>query len=168
MSKPDMNAAASRLRWGVPLLLMLALPFASGCYQYAPVAYPTLAVDSEVRAHLSLAEIERLGLNELVPIEARTVEGKVLRNEPDTLALLVRVTSAQDWGFRDRDLNQRLSILWNSILELELKELNRGKTGMLAGIGAAAFISLVVNNLSGWFGGRAEAEAPEKDGIGLN
>ena len=122
MSNRDMNPTAHPLRWGRLLLLSVVLPVVSGCYQYAPVASQALPANADVRARLSDAEIERLGFREIVPIEERTFEGKVVQNGPDTLALLVHVTSAQDWGFRDREINQRLSIPWNSILELELKE----------------------------------------------
>lgn len=166
MSNRDMNPTAPPLLGGGLLLLGFALPFASGCYQYSPVASQSLPANADVRARLSDAEIERLGFREIVPIEERTFEGKVLQNGPDTLALLVHVTSAQDWGFRDREINQRLSIPWNSILELELKELSRGKTGIVAGFGVALLTLLVVDNVTGFFGGRG-AETPDlvKDGL---
>ena len=58
MNNRDMNPTAPPLLWAGLLLLGFALPFASGCHQYSPVASRALPANADVRARLSDAEIE--------------------------------------------------------------------------------------------------------------
>jgi hypothetical protein len=127
------------------LCFALALSVSSGCYQYKLVGGDSLPTNAEVRARLATGEFERLHLDEVVELDRRTLEGRVLGHTPDTLMLLVPVITAQDWGFRER-------------------ELNRGKTGVMIGFGVAILAMIVRDNITGFFGGRTKAPEPEKDG----
>ena len=155
------------------LCFALALSVSSGCYQYQMVGGDSLPTNAEVRARLATGEFERLHLDEVVELDRRTLEGRVLGHTPDTLMLLVPVITAQDWGFRERELNQQLAIPLSSIIELELKELNRGKTGVMIGFGVAILATIVRDNITGFFGGsnggaraREGRERPHTDPVG--
>jgi hypothetical protein len=94
----------------------------------------------KVRARLSASQVEEL--TEVLPTEDRLVEGTVVQNGSQELVLLVPVTTANYRG-RTETLSQRVGLPWSGVLETELKELDRWKTGILSGVGALA-VSLVL------------------------
>lgn len=149
----------------VSLLCSLSILGSTACYTYAPTSLDVLPVDSRVRARLSTAEQDRLQLGELLQREDRVLEGRVTAPDADTLRLLVTVLPAEDWGFRTRELRQQLAIPRNGIVELEIKELDRTKTGLVAAIGSVALAAILANQLFGWFGGEPEVQLPDKEGL---
>ena len=165
MNRFDRNPPRPRTVPALCFVLALALPVSSGCYRYTLVGADPLPTNAEVRARLADGELERLRLDEILEIERQTLEGRVLGNSPDTLLLLVPVLTPQDWTFRESNLNQQVAIPRGSIIELELKELNRKETGLMVGLGVAILGAIVANNLTGFFGGQTEGPGVEKEGI---
>ncbi len=130
------------------LFVLVAVPL-GGCYTYTPLNLEEVSPLHEVRARVSLAEAERL--EELVGRERRNprmVEGIVAERSNETLSMDMSVASELA-GARVQTFRQRVEIPVQSILEVERKELDRGRTLMLTGavgaVLAAAVFALVID-----------------------
>ena len=71
----------------------------------------------------------------MLPAGDRVIEGRVLERESDGVLLLVPVASALR-GARVETINQRLSIRNTGFVEVEVRELDRVRTGLALGAGA--------------------------------
>lgn len=157
--------ARSRVRW-VPLLAFgPVLAAMSGCYAYAVTPMDQVPEGASVRARLSATEIDRLDLRELVPIDGQSVEGRVQSSPDADLRLLVPVRLDGGWTPQTQELNQLLAINRAGVLEMEVRQFKRGQTFLLAGVGAAAVTAIIIDQLTGWFGGGREAFGPDKGGV---
>lgn len=116
----------------LPLLLLT-----TGCYSYVPTAADTLRPGTDVRARLSPAGVATLA--EAVPSAPRVVEGKVVERGDGGLLLEVPATTFER-GVRLETLHQRVRIAEKDILEVELKRLDRGRTGLVVAGGVAAAV----------------------------
>lgn len=141
-----------------PTRLAFACLALAGCYSYRPVPSGAVPLDAQVRARLSAQQADRLG--DVLPAGTRVLEGTVLESGGDALLLLVPVSS-QLRGARVDVLNQRLRLSQSDIVELELKELDRGRTGLLVGAGAVALGAIVVAAIVETGGGDGPEEPPE-------
>lgn len=106
----------------------------AGCYTYRPVDFDEVRVDSDVRARLTARQVDEL--NGVLPSESRVIEGRVLEENGSSYLLLVPVL-AELRGARIETINQRLDIPRSGIVELEMRELDRLRTGIAIGAGAA-------------------------------
>src|SRR5690606_25218383 len=113
---------ARRASWTVPLA---ALP---ACYSYAPSDSATLRPGTELRARLSAVEAERLA--SVLPGVDRLVEGRVLEANGEGFLLLVPVAQRQTGGSL-QTLHQRLWLGRDQVIEVELKRVDRLRTGLL-------------------------------------
>ncbi len=122
-------------------LLCAALGLATmGCYSYQPIGLAELRRDMQLRARLSASLTEEV--REFLPAEDRLIEGAFIENASDHLLLLVPVTHATRRG-RVETLNQRLRLPHDGVLEIELRELDRVKTGTMSAA-AAVLVGLVL------------------------
>lgn len=131
-----MTAAPGRSHRSITALAAtasLALLMTTACYTYHPVAVESLRVQSDVRARLTPGQLEEL--REMLPAGDRVIEGRVLERESDGVLLLVPVVSALR-GARVETINQRLSIRNTGFVEVEVRELDRVRTGLALGAGA--------------------------------
>jgi len=119
---------------------------AVGCYTFEPVALEELRPEMQVRARLTPAQAAEI--SDLLPDQDRLVEGTVLEGGMDQLLLLVPVATANRRG-RLETLNQRLGIPHSGLVEVELKELDRWKTGVLGAAGAVVVGFVIYKSLSG-------------------
>jgi len=119
---------------------------ALGCYTFEPVALEELAPDMQVRARLTPAQAAEI--SEVLPDQDRLVEGTVLEGGTDQLLLLVPVATANRRG-RVETLSQRLGIPRSGLVEVELKQLDRWKTGVLGAAGAFAVGFVIYKSLTG-------------------
>jgi hypothetical protein len=126
-----------------------------GCYTYRPASLDDVPPNAHVRALLSAEELGRLG--SVVPIASRYVEGELLERGTGEVLLLVPVTS-DVVGARVQTLHQRVRIPAAGILDLELKQLDRWKTTLVIGAGAAALGGIAVAAFSGT--GRSDRPGP--------
>jgi hypothetical protein len=136
--------------------------FTLGCYTYHPVGPADLRPEMPVRATLSPSQAAELA--DYLPSEAdRLIEGTVLGNGRDELMLLVPVTTANVRGIRQK-LNQRLEIPFDGIVEMEHKELDRWKTGIVSVGGVLLTGIFLFETLGPGFGGNnggSEGPRPE-------
>lgn len=120
--------------------LFVVLLSAAGCYKYEPLEVGSVTPQTLVRARLSVSEAEQL--KSIIPSENRVVSGLVVEANPSQLLLeLPSARRAQAAGLQV--LHQRVAISRAGIVELESKKLDRLKTGLLAGAGAAGIVSIL-------------------------
>ena len=100
-----------------------------GCHTFRPVSLEELDPGMEIRARISASQAAEL--SEYLPTQDdRLIEGTVLSASPGQLFLQVPVTTRNVPGQMET-LGQRLEIPSEGIFEVEQKELDRSKTGLL-------------------------------------
>lgn len=130
------------LRGAVALVGLLAL---SACYSYVPMVGETPAPGEDVRVRLS--QTRSVELSERTGHPIRSLEGKVFRVAPDTLVLDVGWGSIYE-GTLLAGRRDTLAFHQPDLLEVDRRELSRGRTALL-GAGLAAAVVLIVRGLSG-------------------
>jgi hypothetical protein len=125
-----------------PLIGLLLL--SAACYRYTPGTVDAVPPDTDVRARLSAVEADRLA--EYMPGASRVLEGKVLERNGESILMLVPVVSELR-GNRVQTLHQRLEVSRTGIVDLELRQLDRGKTGLIVAGGTAALVAVIVNSV---------------------
>ena len=138
------------------VLVMAGLFAAGGCYHYLPSSPQEVATGQAVRLRLTPDEATKY--TDLRLTNPRLLEGKVVDRSADGVMLdaTVGVNNAATGA---RALTQRLNVALSGVLDVELKELDRAKTGFLVG-GGAVIAGLVIGKVSGAFGG---TEIPPTD-----
>lgn len=123
---------------------------ALGCYRYVPASLDTVPIGARVKAQLS-SEAE-LALRDSLGLDARVVNGTLVDRAPQRLLLQVRTASGAR-AFGDQALYQRIALKPQDVLRLEVREVNRAKTGTLAaalaGVAALVIIELTKHNRPG-------------------
>ena len=115
------------------LAVVVLAALTSGCYRHVPVSLEDVLTGSEVRVHLSGNAAWRM--QEELGQERRQLVGKAERRGPE-FAILVPFSPVG--GARQAGLRQRVALDRQEIMSVDLRELDRRRTGMLvAGIGAA-------------------------------
>jgi hypothetical protein len=142
--------------------VLAILTLSAACYRYTPASVDAVPPDTDVRARLSAAEADRL--SEYMPAESRVLEGKVLERNGDSILLLVPVLSELR-GNRVQTLHQRLEVSRSGIVDLELRQLDRGKTGLIMAGGVAAVAAVVVNSVI--LGASSDRDRPGNGGSEL-
>mgnify|MGYP001814596530 CR=1 FL=1 len=116
-----------------PVSLAISLSVLA-CHTLRPVELDELRPGMEVQARISASQAEELA--EYLPNETdRLIQGTVLDTAPGQLFLMVPITTRSVPGQRET-LSQRLEIPAEGIFEIEQRELDRWRTGLLAGAGA--------------------------------
>lgn len=115
-------------------------PLITGCFSYALVDPPTAQLGTQVRAHLSPAAAERL-TPLLGQVEDRRVTGTLLAHEPESVVIEVS-RLVPDGGAAVQTLNQRVSIARADLIGLEIRTLDRARTGLVVG-GAAVVVAAI-------------------------
>ncbi len=118
---------------------------ASACYSYQPIEIDEIAPQTEVRARVSARFAE-----ENAPIlgrEQRLLEGAVEAVNGDGLMLLVPVVS--QFERRGGGLNQRLTIPGPDLLEVEMKERDNLRTGIVVGLVSAIGGAIIYQAITG-------------------
>jgi hypothetical protein len=144
-----------------PLLagaVLVAGPFLlAACYTYVPVVGETPSPGEQVRVQLSQDQAVRL--SERTGHTIRRLEGRVFRAEPDSLTLDV------GWGavyagtmFEGR--RDTLSFHRGDLLEVDRRELSRGRTALVS----AGFVALVTTIVLGITGGADTGEPGNGNG----
>lgn len=137
----------------VLLLLLLSSP---GCYSYRVTTLDALRPGDGVRVRISPEEAERLVAVRLS--DDRLVMADVLEQSASTL--LVETHAAPVVAPGSRPLRQRISIPVQEIREVELREMDRLKTGLVGGVIAAATAWLLIEQLQGG-SGQPDVDPPE-------
>jgi len=127
-------------------LWIVGLVFLSGCYTYQPMQMPQVTPELEVRATITAVEADRLA--EVLGDDVRRIEGSVESiTTGQGLLLRVPVVSSIQRGTAG-SLNQLVEIPGASIVEIEVKELDRTRTGLVFGSVALAGAVLVLRELT--------------------
>jgi hypothetical protein len=145
-------------------LLLVALLFLGGCYQYTTVPLDSLAPPQEVRVRVTGEQADRLEEATAGQV-SRLVEGRVAQLLEETLLLDVNLSLPQA-GTRSMDLAQRVDLPFSGILEVEEKTFSRNRTALVVGGGVA----LVGVALATWVirsGGETGGDLPPSDEMWL-
>jgi hypothetical protein len=119
-----------------------------GCFSYLPVTDPgQLEPGISVRARVSPAAGARIAPL-LGASDARRLDGTLITNSTDTLIVEVPtvMTDTREFG---RTPNQRVSILKNELLELEVRRIDRLRTAAVVGSAAILAGTILVKSLKG-------------------
>src|SRR5215831_2872972 len=129
-----MRIAVSRL------LVVLCFPaLFAGCYTYSTIDLASAAPGMEVRARVSAATAAQLGPS-LGMSDARLLSGPIVQRDAD--GLTIRVPSAPMGTIGAQEgLFQQILINRSDLLELESRQLDRTRTGVMIG---AAFVGATV------------------------
>ena len=131
------------------LLTLLCVLATSACHTFRPVIVDDLAPGQIVRARITSAFAD--SLSPILMRDARDFEGVVVENNDSAILMDIPVEQTLT-GLRFETLSQRVDIPDAAFVDLEIKELNRGRTfGVVAGIvvAAGAFVLSQFNKQSG-------------------
>lgn len=129
----------------LPLWLVV---FSTGCFSYIPVkSVSDVEPGFSVRARVSPAASARIAPL-LGATEARRLDGTLITQSTDTLIVEVPIVmqDAREFGHTP---NQRVSIPRGDLVELEVRKLDRVRTGILAGSAAIVIGGILANSLKG-------------------
>lgn len=132
-----------------------SLLLTAACYSYQPARRESIPLGSSVRVRLSADAADQLEADGLG--NARLLDGVLLQNGGENLLL---DTNAGPGMPGQRVLRQRLTIPVAGVTEIELKQLDRMKTGVAIGAGVVVVGTVIVAQLAGGFG-RDEDPGPE-------
>jgi hypothetical protein len=135
---------------GRGFLLVGALAATTGCYTYLPSAVNEVSPGTPVRIRLTAVEAGRL-------VEQRLTDSRVLTGtlvEGDAENLLVDTSVGHNDVERGmRSVVQRVSVPAHEILEIEQRQLDRGRTGLVVGAGTVALGVVIALRSRGGGGG---------------
>lgn len=137
-------------------IMLAILLLTAGCYAHTPVPLTQITPGEQVRVRISQSEAQ--ALEHLLLRERQVLDGTVLAVTPQLL-LEVPVAANLEGGTR-QDLRQRITIEPSQVLGVELRELDRFRTGLFVTAGGAILISSVVLALSREAGGDTRGEIP--------
>ena len=130
-------------RW----VILTSLLLTGACYSYRPARLESITPGSSVRVRLSQDAAEQLMADGLS--STRLLDGILLQNGGQNLLL---DTETGTGGPGQRILRQRLTIPVGGVTEIELKQLDRTKTGVALGVGVAVVGTVIAAQLAGGFG----------------
>src|SRR5262249_6692603 len=142
------------------LLLVPCFPaLFAGCYTYSTIDAAGAAPGMEVRARVSAATAAQLGPT-LGISNGRLLSGPVVRAESVGVTIRVPTVPMGTIGAQE-GLYQELLINRGDLLELESRQLDRTRTGMMIGAAAVGAAVITVTLLHGRSsGGNAVTEPP--------
>jgi hypothetical protein len=142
----------------VCLLVLFLLPSLGGCYTYATMPVDQVPVGADVRARISGAEADRL-TQELGREQDRVITGELVDKRESDLLLTVPSLIHSSVASNDR-VYQKLSIPRSSILEMDVRRLDKWKSGGLMALAAALVTVIAVRQ----FGGNGNPSGSGKGG----
>lgn len=138
-----------------PLLPLLLLGV-SGCFAYTPVSLDTVQPGENVRVRITPEQAQEI--DALLMRETRILDGVLLERGPSFLVEVPVATQLQ--GGARQSLNQRILLPREGIVEMELKSLDRVRTGLLLGGAGALVIGTVIFTLTKELGGDTRTDPP--------
>jgi hypothetical protein len=132
--------------------LVLTLAFgalASGCYRYVPVNPGDVSPGQEVRVRLTAEEAGRY--TDLRLREPRLMEGTLVQASSAEVVVEANI-GAGDPTRGARVFVQQVTVPRSGILEVELREVDRFRTGLLVA-GGGALLTVAIIKGGGAFGG---------------
>ena len=132
------------------LLTILCVLATSACHTFRPVVVDELIPGQTVRARITGAFSD--SLSPILLRDAREFEGIVVENAGSSILMEIPVNQTLA-GLRFQTLSQRVEIPAAEFLDLEIKELDRGRTFLAVGLIAAAVGGFVLAQLNKRSGG---------------
>lgn len=124
------------------LVLLLAVTLTgSGCYKYIPSSAMEVTPGQAVRVRLSAAEAARY--QDLRLADPRLLDGTVVDRTAGELVVEATV-GANDPTRGTRALVQQVSVPLEGVLGVDLKELDKVKTGLVVGGGGAVLLAAIL------------------------
>lgn len=138
------------------LLALFLIPTLGGCFTYTVMPVEQIPVGSDVKARISGAEADRL-TGELGSEQDRVISGELTDKQGSDILLSVPRSLQRSAG-PNGTVYQRVTIPRSSLFDVEVRRLDKWKTGGLLAL-AAALVSVVTITQ---FGGRSDPGAPGK------
>jgi hypothetical protein len=133
---------------GRRLRLLSIFPLLAACYTYAPIEPAAIRAGTSVRARVSSTAADRLAAL-LGTTDARLITGTLIDNGPDTIIVEVPTVMRAEVGSSVQTLHQRVSISRGELLEIETRQLDRLRTGAMAGSAAVIVGAVVIKAMKG-------------------
>jgi hypothetical protein len=112
-----------------------ALALTAGCYKYVPSSVGEVSPGTPVRVRLTAVEAGRLVDQRLT--DARLLTGTLVEGDGENL--LVDTSIGHNDAERGmRSVVQRLAVPTHEVLEIEQRQLDKGRTGLVVGAGTVA------------------------------
>jgi hypothetical protein len=146
--------------------LLFAPVLVAGCYTYSTIDLASATPGMDVRARVSAATAAQLGPS-LGMTDARLLSGPVVHKEAEALTIKVPSAPVGTIGAQE-GLFQQILISRGDLLELESRQLDRTRTGVMIGaafVGAAAIAITALHGHSS--GDAAVTEPPANFNIGF-
>lgn len=131
-------------------LLILPMLAMAGCHTFQPVSYDQIQPGQEVRARVTGQWAD--SLDAVLQRDGRVLEGTVVDKPGSSLLLQVAVQNELR-GMQFTTLSQRVVVPRDGFLELEIKELDRGRTYGAVALGGAVLGAFLIRQLSKDSGG---------------
>lgn len=132
-------------------LVLLAVLAAGGCRTFQPVSYDEVAPGQKIRARVNSAWAD--SLDALLQRDGRVVEGTVVEKQGGSALLLEIAVQNELRGIQFQTLSQRVLVPREGFVELELRELDRGRTVGVLALASVVVGAFVVQQLSKDTGG---------------
>ena len=137
---------------------LVALVSSTGCYTYTPIEIGAVTAGADVRARVTAATAEQLGPS-LGVSDPRVLSGSVVDVTSEGMTLKVQSVRAGTVGAPE-GLFQQILISRSSLLEVESRRLDEGRTrwAVIAGVAGAAALAATV--LRGHSSGESAVNEP--------
>ncbi len=138
MNRPCVRAAGA--------VLLCTLPSLVSCYTYLPIETDAAQPGLGVRARVSASAASRIAPL-LGTADARQLSGTLIDNGRDTIIVEVPTIARLESGSFVQTLHQRVAIPRGDLQDLEMRKLDRVRTGVVVGaagilLGAVLFTKL--------------------------
>lgn len=140
----------------------LLLPL-SGCFSYVPVTLEATPEGEDIRVLVTRQGASELAEVSEIPGEVPALRGTLIGREQNDVLLRVGVGQRQE-GFHTISLDQTIRVPSGEILQVERRELDKGKTALLTG-GALAGSAFIIVSIMDAFGGDPGSEPEPPDEI---
>jgi hypothetical protein len=128
------------------VMVLAGLSVSGACYQYAPYSPQEVVPGQVVRLRLSPEEASKYA--DLRLRNPRLLDGTVVDRSGSELMLDASMSVGEP-GANVRVLTQRVSVPVTGVLDVELKQLDRGRTSFLIGGGAIVLGVIVAKGVKG-------------------
>lgn len=115
------------------LLCGTLVPLTAGCYTYRPVSVDSVPIGTPVRARINAEAAERISQD--IGREERMLEGPLTSRTAEQLTLRLTVPAPPDRT--GTKFTQRVLVPRASVLEVETRQLHKGRTAAVTVVGAA-------------------------------
>ena len=125
--------------------LATSVLLSSGCFTYIPVEIDAVPPGEDVRVLISREAMSRLRETDdqgLPGAGVPMVRGRMVRHDPTGIAIRIPIANRQV-GFLQAPIDRQVSIPSDGVVQIELREFHKGRTGLAIGTAVALVASVV-------------------------